>query len=290
MGPDYREPVLSGLVSRAAQDLYSKLQAHGALRIGIGPNEVDPTSAAAVELLEAGVVFRSGDSKELVRPVSPPTALQLLLKAQHARLGELQQTLLDGWSRLNGLLPTTVGGSSPAGAGLDLIDDVSDITRLAAEFYHAPRHRLRGTETGELAGWITENRIVMPPRAQQARYQMIYSTSYTDTRTGTAIIARSATAGVGIRLRHSIRLKMLHVDDAVARKQALSFLAEELALELGPPITVNALAGYALAIAWGRPSAPSCSTSVSASYISRIATPLSFAARRRSSRCSALKL
>src|SRR5262249_52782808 len=132
MGTDHRKPVLSGLVSRDALELYSKLQAKGAVRIGTGPHEIDLSGEAATELLNAGIVFRSGDGDELIRPVSPPTALQLLLRAQHARLGELQRTVLDGWTRLAALLPVTVGGPSPVGgAGLELIDNVSDIIRLA---------------------------------------------------------------------------------------------------------------------------------------------------------------
>lgn len=211
---------LAGLVSAAAEALYLRLRASRSARLGTGTGEVDPDATATVELLDLGLVFRSGNDDNLIRPVNQAVALQLLIEHRQDELLSAQRRIIDGWSKLAELLPRDVGGIAPDGIdGVTPVSDFDDVVTKAAELYPLARRRMRGVETGEFPTRATKERIRTPPRAalnSGARYQMIYQVSYLSTPAGAAVITESAQRGEEVRLRPELPIKMLHIDDAVA--------------------------------------------------------------------------
>lgn len=211
---------LAGLVSLEAETLFLRLLAGGAARIGTSPSDVDTSSPGAVELLDLGLAFRSGDDDSLIRPVDQAVALQLLLERRHEELVDRQRRLLDGWGRLAALLPRDVGASSPGVLdGVTPLATFEEVVTRAAELYPSAKKHMRGTETGEFPTRPTKDRVRVPPAgaiAVGARYQMIYQVGYLATAAGAKIIKESACSGEEVRLRPEVRIKMLHVDDAVA--------------------------------------------------------------------------
>lgn len=213
--------LLSGLVSPAAAELYSRLLVNGSLPVGGRPGEVNLETAAAQELLAAAVVFRSGQDDNLVRPVAPATALRALLELRHEDLGELQQRLRDGWKRLESQLPSAIGGGAGSAArqGVEVVTDGPRIAAIAAELYHTARVEFRGTETGEFPTRPTANRGFTPPAAAieaGVRYRYLYQASVYNTAWGRQIIRQAIEAGEEIRLRKSMPTKMMAVDSAAA--------------------------------------------------------------------------
>lgn len=210
---------LAGLVSEPAERLYRRLLLTGGVPTdGDGVSLADP---AVVELLDAGIAFRSGEADVVLRPVSMATALRTLLERRHRELGELQRQMIDGWSKLTEHLPSTVdaGGGARAGGGVRLLTDVREISTIAAELWRTPTSRFRGTETGAFPTRPTADRVFTPPRSaieRGVRFQMIYQADYRTTSWGNEIIDRSAAAGEEIRLREQVPAKLFHVDDAVA--------------------------------------------------------------------------
>jgi DNA-binding CsgD family transcriptional regulator len=202
--------------------LYLRLRASGSARLGTGAAEVDPHAAATVELLDLGLVFRSGDDDNLIRPVNRPVALQILLEQRQNELLSAQRRIIDGWSRLAELLPRDVGGSAPGESEIEGVVPVSDFDEVvtrAAELYPSARRRMRGIETGEFPTRPTKERIRTPPRAavnSGARFQMIYQLSYLSTPAGAGVITESVRCGEEVRLRPEVPIKMLHIDDSVA--------------------------------------------------------------------------
>jgi DNA-binding NarL/FixJ family response regulator len=213
--------VLSGLVSPAAAELYSRLLVNGSLPVGTRPGEVDPDSEATKELLAAAVVFRSGQDDNLVRPVAPARALRALLELRHEDLGGLQQRLQEGWRRLEQQLPSTVvGGSDSSGrSGVEILTDGPRISALAAELYRTARVEFRGTETGDFPTRPSVNRGFTPRlTAIEAgvRYRYLYQASVHNTVWGRQVIRESIAAGEQIRLRKSMPVKMMQVDTSAA--------------------------------------------------------------------------
>jgi len=213
--------LLSGLVSPAAAELYSRLMVNGSLPVGRGAGEVDPDSAAARDLLAAAVVFRSGQDDNLVRPVAPATALRSLLELRHDELGELQQRLRDGWKRLEQQLPSTFSGGAGAGArhGVEIITDGPRISAIAAEMYHTARAEFRGTETGDFPTRPSANRGFTPPASAiegGVRYRYLYQVSVYKAAWGRQIIRQAIDAGEEIRLRRTMPVKMMQVDSTAA--------------------------------------------------------------------------
>ncbi|HEY0640660.1 MAG TPA: hypothetical protein VGD67_23770 [Pseudonocardiaceae bacterium] len=216
-----RGGLLSGLVSRPAAELFNRLQAGGSLRIGTGPGDVDVNSAAVRELLEAAVIFRSGQDDALIRPVAPATALRALLERRHEDLGDLQARIREGWKRLESELPLTVaaGGGSGARHGVEILTDGPRISATAAEIYHSARAQFRGTETGHFPTRPSGNRGFRPPAgAIEAgiRYRYLYAVSAGNTTWGQQIIRAAMDAGEEIRLRRTMPVKIMVVDHTAA--------------------------------------------------------------------------
>jgi DNA-binding CsgD family transcriptional regulator len=217
-----RPRALAGLVSEAAEELYARLLVAGALPIGQAFGEVDIDSAAAAELLDVGVAFRTGEGDALVRPVTPSSALRTLLERRQRELGEAQRRIFDGWERLTAQLPATIGTAGTTGGdggSVRLLTNIAEISTLVAELWRAPAVRLRGTETGEFPTRPTENRVFTPPTAalrRGAQFQMIYQSSYRSTPWGSKIIEESVRAGEEAKLRLHVPTKMLHVDNSIA--------------------------------------------------------------------------
>lgn len=211
---------LAGLVSPAAETLYLRLRASRSARLGTGPAEVDPQAAATAELLDLGLVFRSGDDDNLIRPVNQAVALQILLEQRQNELLSAQRRIIEGWSKLTGLLPRNVGGAAPGEIdGVLPVSDFDEVVTKAAELYPSARRRMRGVETGEFPTRPTRERIRTPPEAavkSGARFQMIYQVGYLSTPAGAVVVTESMQRGEEVRLRPELPIKMLHVDDSVA--------------------------------------------------------------------------
>ncbi|MGH3937874.1 MAG: LuxR C-terminal-related transcriptional regulator [Pseudonocardiaceae bacterium] len=211
---------LAGLVSPGAEALYLRLCVSGSTPLGAGPGEVDPYAATTVELLDLGLVFRSGNDDSLIRPVDQAVALRLLLEQRQDELISAQRRILDGWSRLTDLLPRDIGGSTPSDLeGIIPLADFDEVVTRAAELYPSAKRRMRGTETGEFPTKPTKERVRTPPQIALnagARFQMIYQVSYLSTPAGAGIIEESLRRGEEVRLRPEVPLKMLHIDDSVA--------------------------------------------------------------------------
>ena len=212
--------VLSGLVSPPAAELYTRLLVNGFLRLGTGRGELDVHASTIAELLDADVAFRSGPDDSLVRPVSPATALRTLLELRHRELGDLQQRLRDGWQRLEGQLPSILGGGTgDAGHGLEVITDGPRISTMAAGLYRSAKEQFRGTETGDFPTRPTASRGFTPPPAAIAagvRYRYVYKAVVNGTRWGQQIIRQSVEAGEEVRLRRSLPVKLMQVDTRAA--------------------------------------------------------------------------
>jgi hypothetical protein len=213
--------VLSGLASQQAAELYSRVLAVGSLRIGHGPGQVDIDDVATRELLDAAVLFRSGQDDNLLRPVPPATALRLLLKHRHEELSDLQDRIRDGWQRMEGQLPSpTAGGSARVSRqGVEVLTDGPRISALATELYHSAKNEFRGTETGEFPTRPTAQRGFTPPRAaveSGVQYRYIYQATVHNTTWGRQIIEEAMIAGEEIRLRRAIPVKLMQVDITAA--------------------------------------------------------------------------
>lgn len=214
-----RTATLAGLVSAGADEIYQRLRATGALRAGSAHGEVDPDDPAVAELLDLGVAFRSGPGDRLIRPVDPAVALRLLIEARQSELISFQSRILDGWTRLSGMLPSVLdGGTGGKVDGVRVLTRTEEVVTRAAELCSAPKVRLRGTETGSFPRRDEDRLRVPPPASLRAgvRYQLLYEIDCQRTEIGASTIDRCATAGAQTRLRVRLPVRMLHVDDAVA--------------------------------------------------------------------------
>jgi len=211
VAPDRAQP-LAGLATPAAESLYMRLRARKSLPLGSGPHEVDPRSPVLVELLDLGLAFRSGEE---VRPVDHAVALRLLLEHRQAELIDKQQRILDGWTRLSTLLPLNTGGG-PAGDldGVLPLTSTEEIVTRAAELYPSAKRRMRCTDAGTTIGWSTKDRLrtVIRGTPLKTRFQLICQVDRASSR-----LFPTAHMPTGeVRLRATVPITMLHVDDAAA--------------------------------------------------------------------------
>lgn len=216
MGEPDRTMTLAGLVDQRAESLYWRIQMAGSMAV----DRFMADSAAAEELLDTGMAFRSGQDDSLVRAVDPATALRLLLARRQAELVTQQKQIIAGWQRLTAMLPPPFDGTPAAAVdGVRIMTNFEEIVTRAAELYPSPKKRLRGTETGTFPTRPTRNRVRTPPPGSLragVRFQMIYHAGYLDTKAGAEIIRDSARSGEEVRLRRHMPVKMLHVDDSIA--------------------------------------------------------------------------
>jgi DNA-binding transcriptional ArsR family regulator len=207
---------LAGLVDQQTESLYWRIQAGGSMRA----DRFLTYGAAAEELLDTGMAFRSGQDDSLVRCVEPSTALRLLLARRQTELVTAQERIMAGWQRLTALLPPPFDGTPNSSVdGVRVMTSFDEVVTRAAELYPSPKKRLRGTETGSFPTRPTRNRVRTPPSGSLragVRFQMIYHSGYLDTKAGAEIIRDSARSGEEVRLREHMPVKMLHVDDSIA--------------------------------------------------------------------------
>lgn len=215
--------VLAGLVSDGAADAYDRLHAAGALPAGTGPGEFDLEGHPGRELFDAGLVTMagSGDRQRFVRVVHPAIALRRLLDRQHRQLAALQGGLADSWERFATLVaPST--GLTPGeldGEGVEAVRDPGEMARLAAGLYRSPRRLLRATFNARSGHNPTTEGLLLPPPdaiAAGVEFRMLYDTDHASDAWGSHGIEESVLAGEQARIRRSVPVKMMHVDDSVA--------------------------------------------------------------------------
>jgi DNA-binding CsgD family transcriptional regulator len=224
LADDDRSGVLRGLVSEAAAAAYERLLAVSQLPVGPGPNAFDTDDPACGELLDAGVISISGRGDSLfARTVHPTIALRRLLDRQHRRLARFQAQLADTWERFAGMVSPTsgLGDPDPAGGGEDIqvIRDYPEVVRLAAGLYRAPKRLLRATFNGYSITGYTAEGVLLPPAdaiAAGVEFRMIYDAKHASDEWGAHSIEQSVQAGEQAKVRKTMPVKMMHVDDAVA--------------------------------------------------------------------------
>lgn len=216
------DKLLAGLVSDAAAEEYDRLHDAVHLQVGSGPDQLDVTASAGKELLDAGVVtFAGTDDDRFVRAVHPSIALRRLLDRQHRKLAELQGDLAQTWERFAALVSPTsgLGDSDLDTDSVRAIRDRPEMARLAAGLYRSPRRMLRATFTARSGNQPTTHGMLLPPQdsvAAGVEFRMLYDAQHAADHWGSYSIEQSVLAGEQARVRQTVPLKMMHVDDLVA--------------------------------------------------------------------------
>ncbi|WP_236795157.1 helix-turn-helix transcriptional regulator [Amycolatopsis sp. GM8] len=214
--------MLAGLVSQAAAEAYERLRAAGEIQAGAGPGQFDVDSPAGRELEEAGLLsFAGAGDQRLVRVVHPAIALRRLLDRQHRHLSELQAGLSDSWERFAALVAPTAGLAEGALEGEDVraVRDPAEMARLAAGLYRSPRRLLRATFNARSGHRPTTEGLLLPPPdaiAAGVEFRMLYDAEHVTGEWGSYSVEQSVLAGEQARIRQSVPVKMMHVDDSVA--------------------------------------------------------------------------
>jgi DNA-binding CsgD family transcriptional regulator len=234
-------------VSKAAEQLYARLLEAGWLEIGPGPEQIDLTCAAPMELIDARVAYRSHIHDERLLPVARPTALQLLLTRQHSDIMSRQQTAIAGWELLDSILSTSIEARGRRAAGADslveIITGIEDLNHISYELYHSAKRELLGLTTGKFGRPIEQQSALTPSTpatTRGAQFRMIYDAEVASNPAGARIIELSAQGGEHVRIRSHLPLKMLHVDDSVALV-ALTVTAVDGSLLVRSPTLLAAL-------------------------------------------------
>ncbi len=211
--------MLAGLVSTDAAAEYDRLLRTERIPIGTEPGEFDLGSVAGRELYDAGMLSVGADGA-FVRAVHPAAALRLGLNRHHRRILEHQNALAQAWSRFARMAfsDNGMGSSQTEGKEVRLISDAAEVTLLATSLYRSAARSLRGTITGGETRSIDEAVLSPPAEAIEAgiEFRMIYDAAHASTSWGMAAIERSVQAGEQSRLRQTIPVRMMHVDDAIA--------------------------------------------------------------------------
>jgi DNA-binding CsgD family transcriptional regulator len=215
--------VLMGLVSDEAAETYERLRAAAAgVPVGSGPGRLDLESPPGLELLQAGVVCFSGIGDErAAQAVHPAIALRRLMDRQHRHLSELQTNLAATWERFAAIVSPTAGLTDGALDSDDVraVRDRGEMARLAAGLYRSPRRLLRATFNARSGTGPTTEGILLPPAdavAAGAEFRMIYDVEHASDQWGSQSIQQSVRAGEQARIRKTVPVKMMHVDDTVA--------------------------------------------------------------------------
>lgn len=212
--PERTHP-LAGLVSPAAETLYLRLRARKSLPLGTGHGELDPGSPGLAELLDLGLAFHCGEYEHLVRPVDQAVALRLLLEHRQSELVDKQNRIIEGWNRLTTLLPMNTGGGSTGELdGVLPLASTEEVVTRAAELYPSARRRMRCTDSGAVASRSTKDRLrsVVRRTPPGARFQMICPVD----RSGSPFFPTVPGSTDEVRLRATVPITMLHVDDTAA--------------------------------------------------------------------------
>ncbi|MFD1147505.1 helix-turn-helix transcriptional regulator [Saccharothrix hoggarensis] len=216
--------VLTGLVSGAAAEAFERLSRSDGLPVGPGPDGFDADDPVWRELVDAGVVTVLGSGPQrVVRAVHPTIAVRRLLDRQHRRLAELQTQLATTWERFAAMVPPTAGLAGGAGdPGADEVQVVRDhpeMTRLAAGLYRSPKRVLRATLNGHFASGKATEGVLLPPEdaiAAGVEFRMIYDVKHVSDTWGAYSVEQSVRAGEQARVRRTVPVRMMLVDDTVA--------------------------------------------------------------------------
>lgn len=211
--------VLRGLVSDQAADAYEQLHAGAHVPIGA---DGERTLGPERELIEAGAVCVGGSGRaRFLRAVDPVLAVRRQLDRQHRDLVKQQADLAVAWERFATLLSPTGGmpGESCDGEDIRVIHDHAEMAALAAGLYRSPNRVLRGTFTRGSAHGPTTEGILLPPRdaiAAGVEFRMLYDAAHVSDVWGARSVRESVRAGEQARVRRTLPVKMMHVDDKVA--------------------------------------------------------------------------
>ena len=214
--------MLAGLVSEEAAEAYDRLHEAVHLPVGAGPDKFDLAEEPAQELLDAGVITFAGHGEgRLVRAVHPSIALRRLLDRQHRHLVALQTDLAQTWQRFAALVSPVSGLTEGDLEGEDVraVRDRAEMARLAAGLYRSPRRLLRATFTARSGDEPTTEGLLLPPPdsiAAGVEFRMLYDAQHASDHWGSYSIEQSVQAGEQARVRQTVPLKMMHVDDTVA--------------------------------------------------------------------------
>jgi DNA-binding CsgD family transcriptional regulator len=236
-----RESVLAGLVSEDAEALYSRLVTSGSLPIGTGPDAVDLDSPATRELLDAQIAYRSPDASNRIVPLAEATALRLLLSRDHQDLMSRQRRLLHAWGRLDSVLSLAMSRTSASSRADHLVEVITRrdaVSRLSAELYQATRTELLGLVRGPMAAPVNDAQLITPATASGVggRFRLIYDSAFAANDIGGRIIEQSVAAGEEARIRQSVPVMLLHVDDTVALVSLTLPAIDNALLVRSPPL------------------------------------------------------
>ena len=217
-----RTDVLAGLVSEEAAEAYEPLHAAGHLPVGAGDGRFDVDGPVGKELLDAGVLSFAGTADDrFVRAVHPSIALRRLLDRQHRHLSALQSDLAGTWQRFAAIVSPTSGLADGDLESDDVraVRDRAEMSRLAAGLYRSPRRLLRATFNSRSGDSPTTEGLLLPPAdaiAAGVEFRMLYDAEHASDRWGSHSIQQSVLAGEQARVRKTVPVKMMHVDDTVA--------------------------------------------------------------------------
>ncbi|MBB5803422.1 DNA-binding CsgD family transcriptional regulator [Saccharothrix ecbatanensis] len=219
---DGESGLLVGLVSAEAAAVFDQLSRGPGLPVGGDRGMFDLNDRACGELFDAGVLtfFGSGEQR-LVRAVHPSIAVRRLLDRQHHRLVELQLQLAGAWERFAGMVSPTTGllGDTIDDGQIEIIRDYPEMTRLAAGLYRSPKRLLRATLNGHFVSGSTTEGVLLPPRDavdSGVEFRMIYDVKHVSDQWGSHSVGQSVRAGEQAKVRKTVPVKMMHVDDSVA--------------------------------------------------------------------------
>lgn len=114
---------------------------------------------------------------------------------------------------------TGIGSSNGDGKDVRIISEASEVTLLAAGLYRSANRLLRGTITGGAPTRSIDEAVLCPPAeaiAADVEYRMIYDAAHASTSWDLGSIERSVKAGEQSRVRQTVPVRMMHVDDAIA--------------------------------------------------------------------------
>jgi DNA-binding CsgD family transcriptional regulator len=214
--------LLDGLVSAEAAEAYDWLHEAGQIQVGTSAGQFDVDGPAGHELAEAGLLSFAGTrDQRLVRAVHPAIAMRRLLDRQHRQLSALQADLAGSWERFAALVGPTAGLGEGTLEGEDVhaVRDPAEMARLAAGLYRSPRRLLRATFNARSGHNPTSQGTLLPPPdaiTAGVEFRMLYDAEHAADKWGSYSIEESVRAGEQARIRRSVPVKMMHVDDCVA--------------------------------------------------------------------------